>query len=158
MHQLGVKHDTKEEELAAFFETILTLMQRHDIESVLPSRREAYQRSLREVTACGGAFLSHLRGGSFSCHVISALYGIKSLLLQQHYVQAEERYFELSIGNAPWPTAQGRKLTIFTDEHRRRTLQTLKRLMTFWKETVFPRFVSHGDQEERLRMRTDPSL
>lgn len=75
--------------------------------------------------------------------------------LVREYIQANDKYIELSIGNAPWPLGvanlsitvrkNGPKVShVLNDELSRRWMQTIKRLITVSQE-MYP---SHDDYKK----------
>ena len=73
--------------------------------------------------------------------MIKSIYFIMNCCLIREYIQANDRYIELSIGNAPWPMGEAmlgikvrrniEKLTYVLDsEMTRKWMQGIKRLMS----------------------------
>ena len=80
--------------------------------------------------------------------MIKSIYFIMNCCLIREYIQANDRYIELSIGNAPWPMGEAmlgikvrrniEKLTYVLDsEMTRKWMQGIKRLMSISQE-LFP--------------------
>lgn len=96
-----------------------------------------------------------LRNGTLDKSLTSGLWRLLSAMRERDYLKASEIYMQLAIGNAPWPigvTSVGihersarEKIShvmntdstahIMTDEATRRSLQGIKRLMTFVQRT-----------------------
>lgn len=80
--------------------------------------------------------------------MIRSIYHIMNCCLVREYIQANDKYIDLSIGNAPWPMGiamlsitvkrNAPKVShVLDDEMSRRWMQSLKRFITVSQE-IYP--------------------
>ena len=91
---------------------------------------------------------THNLPADISCHLADM---VKCCLVKRDYVQANNCYLQLAIGDAPWPLGitmtqihvrpghekiKAKNIShVFNDESQRRYIQAVKRLMTFCQRT-----------------------
>jgi hypothetical protein len=125
----------REEELKEFFKTILSIMKKEE-----KYFEDDQMRKMQQTELQIGKLFQMLEKKHVSKEVLRALSVIKRKLVMQEYNEALGEYFSLTIGKAPWPTALGSK-NVLEDEEKRKTLQAIKRLMTFFQEKMAPKFI-----------------
>lgn len=111
--------------------------------------------SFQQTKMAFDSMYRQLRNGTLDKSLTSGLWRLLSAMQERDYLKASEIYMQLAIGNAPWPigvTSVGihersarEKIShvmntdstahIMTDEATRRSLQGIKRLMTFVQRT-----------------------
>jgi len=125
---------SRENEVKEFFKTILALM-KEECQNYFGE--EDTNKFHQTELSCGKLFLL-LDKKDVSKEILRDLCTIKRKLVMQEYDEAQGVYFALTIGNAPWPTMLGSK-SILEDEEKRKTLQAIKRLMTFFQQRIAPK-------------------
>jgi len=125
---------SREQEVKDFFKTILDIMKK---EANTYFGDEDASKFHQTELSCGKLF-QMLDKKDVSKEILRNLSTIKRKLVMQEYDEAQGVYFSLTIGNAPWPTMLGSK-NILEDEEKRKTLQAIKRLMTFFQQRMAPK-------------------
>jgi len=125
---------SREQEVKDFFKTILDIMKK---EAITYFGDEDVNKYHQTELSCGKLF-QMLDKKDVSKEILRNLSTIKRKLVMQEYDEAQGVYFSLTIGNAPWPTMLGSK-NILEDEEKRKTLQAIKRLMTFFQQRMAPK-------------------
>jgi len=136
----------KEDELKEFFVIILGCLRQDSNPTDLDEQR----RLIHTENGCDRLF-EMLDRRLFPKSIIKSFLLIKRKLVTQEYNDAEKNYFDLTIGTTNWPTSKTDIDDLENDE-KREVLQSVKRLMTFWKNRMAPKFYTL-EQVEELQQR-----
>jgi len=122
----------KEDEISGFFGAVLDIMRQE-----LQEKDEA-TKQMQQTEVCCAKLFSLLQERALPKQVVRGLSNVKQHLVAQQFDEANQIYFSLTIGNAPWPSSDSTSL----DTEKLPILQAVKRLMTFFEEKIAPPFFS----------------